>query len=136
LLIAAAGNDGDEGEDYPGGNVDYPARYSSVIAVAATDINDGRPAWSSYGPEVELAAPGVGVKSTWLDDGYATLDGTSMATPHVTGTAALILAKNPTLTNEDVRNILKTTAEDLGAEGFDIYYGYGLVDAEEATLSS
>lgn len=136
LLIAAAGNDGDEGEDYPGGNVDYPARYSSVIAVAATDINDGMPAWSSYGPEVELAAPGVGVKSTWLDDGYATLDGTSMATPHVTGTAALILAKNPTLTNEDARNILQTTAEDLGEEGFDVYYGYGLVDAEKATLSS
>jgi subtilisin family serine protease len=101
--------------------------------VAATDINNTRASWSSDGPEVELAAPGVGINSTWKGGGYATKSGTSMASPHVAGTVSLVLAANPDLTPDQVRAKLQTTARDLGAAGFDNYYGYGLVDAYAAT---
>jgi subtilisin len=117
LLVAAAGNDG--------GAVDYPGAYSSVIAVAATDVNDARASWSSYGPEVLLAAPGVSVLSTWKGGGYKTISGTSMAAPHVTGTLALNLSAN-----------LAASADDLPPTGYDVYTGYGLVDAEEAVTGS
>jgi subtilisin len=117
LLVAAAGNDG--------GAVDYPGAYSSVIAVAATDINDARASWSSYGPEVLLAAPGVSVLSTWKGGGYKTISGTSMAAPHVTGTLALNLSAN-----------LAASADDLPPAGYDYYTGYGLVDAGEAATGT
>lgn len=129
VVVAAAGNDGDTSVD---NDVDYPARYSSVIAVAATNSSNVRASWSSDGPEVELAAPGVSIFSTYKGNSYATLSGTSMASPHVAGTAALILANNPTFTPAEVRTILHNTADDLGAAGIDNYYGYGLVDAEES----
>ncbi|MEA2053325.1 MAG: S8 family serine peptidase [Euryarchaeota archaeon] len=126
LLVAAAGNDGYSSGK--GNTVDYPARYSSVIAVAATDSNDIRARWSSTGPDVELAAPGVSIYSTYLGGGYATMSGTSMACPHVAGTAALVIAAG----KGDVRQYLQDTADDLGAAGKDNLYGYGLVDADEA----
>ncbi|MBI4744777.1 MAG: S8 family peptidase [Actinobacteria bacterium] len=129
VVVAAAGNDGDT---YSDDDVDYPARYSSVIAVAATNSSNIRASWSSDGPEVELAAPGVSIYSTYKGNSYATLSGTSMASPHVAGTAALILANNPVLTPAEVRTILQNTADDLGVAGIDNYYGYGLVDAEES----
>ena len=129
VVVAAAGNSGGTS---PADTVNYPARYSSVIAVAATDSTDVRPSWSSEGPEVELAAPGVNIYSTWPGGGYATISGTSMATPHVAGTAALVLKAQPGLTPSQVRALLKTTADDLGAPGFDNYYGNGLVDAQQA----
>jgi len=131
FLVAAAGNSGS-------GSVLYPAKYGSVIAVAATDSTDKRASFSSFGSQVELAAPGVGIYSTYMS-GYATLSGTSMATPHVAGVAALVFASDRA-TNDDgkygianeVRIILQQTADDLGSLGKDKYYGYGLVDAEEA----
>ncbi|HLC22165.1 MAG TPA: S8 family peptidase [Candidatus Nanoarchaeia archaeon] len=123
LLVAAAGN------DY-GGAVSYPAAYSSVIAVSATDSTDALASFSSVGPEVELAAPGVSVLSTWKGGGYNTISGTSMATPHVSGVAALAIEANPTLTNVEIRALLQSTADDLGAVGRDTSFGYGLVDAE------
>lgn len=132
LVVAAAGNSGNfKGK---GDNVGYPARYSSVIAVAATDSNDKRASWSSTGPKVEISAPGVSVKSTWLGTGYNTISGTSMATPHVSGVAALIWQKNPNMSSADVRNLLDTTSQDLGAVGRDSQYGYGLVRADLAVL--
>ncbi len=123
LLVAAAGN------DY-GGSVSYPAAYDSVIAVSATTSTDALASFSNVGPEVELAAPGVDVLSTWKGGSYATLSGTSMATPHVSGVAALAIEANPLLSNVEVRALLQNTADDLGAAGRDSYYGYGLVDAE------
>ena len=130
LLVAAAGNDG-----HPtgrGNTVDFPAAYGSVIAVAATDRNDVRAPWSSTGRAVELAAPGVGVNSTWLGGGYAIKDGTSMSCPHVSGTAALVMVTYPSWTNREVREQLQRTADDLGRAGMDTWYGHGLVDADEA----
>jgi len=122
VLVAASGNDGS--------SVDYPAAYDSVIAVSATDISDGIASFSDYGLEVELSAPGVSIYSTYMGGGYATGSGTSMAAPHVAGTAALVIASD--ITYESVRKQLQTTAEDLGDAGWDQYYGYGLVDADEA----
>jgi subtilisin family serine protease len=130
ILVAAAGNSGNP--PGRGDNVGYPAAYDSVIAVAATDQSDGRARWSSTGSELELSAPGVNIYSTYLNNDYETLSGTSMASPHVAGTAALVWAKNPTWSNDAVRTQLQNTADDLGATGVDSKYGYGLVDADEA----
>jgi len=125
LLVAAAGNDG---TDMPF----YPAAYEEVIAVTATDSNDQRPWWSNYGEyDVEIAAPGVDILST-VPWGYATKSGTSMATPHVSGVAALVLSVNPNATTYRVRYWLRLTADDLGDSGYDIYYGYGRVNARKA----
>jgi len=132
LIVAAAGNSGNPAGR--GNNVEYPARYDSVIAVAATDSSDNRASFSSTGDQVELAAPGVNVNSTWLtwlEDGYHVGNGTSMASPHVAGTAALVIASGVT-SNVEVRQILQDTADDLGATGRDPQYGFGLVDAAEA----
>jgi len=126
LNICAAGNNGNPSGR--GDNVIYPARYASCIAVAATDQDDKRARFSSTGPDVELAAPGVDILSTYIGGGYATGDGTSMAAPHVAGTAALAIAAGIT----DVRGALVSTADDLGDSGWDTKYGYGLVDADEA----
>jgi len=79
-----------------------------------------------------LAAPGVSIRSTYKGSAYTTKTGTSMATPHVSGTAALVWARSPSLTNVQVRAILQQTAEDLGPAGRDTVYGYGLVRAGEA----
>ena len=130
IVVAAAGNSGNR--PGAGDNINYPAKYDSVIAVAATDQNDSRAKWSSTGLAAELSAPGVNIYSTYLNNGYATASGTSMACPHVSGTVALVKAANSSMTNVQVRERLQITADDLGATGWDEKYGYGLVDAEEA----
>jgi len=129
LLVAAAGNSGNP--PGKGDNVIEPATYDSVIAVAATNKDDGRATWSSTGSDLELSAPGVDINSTLLGGGYGEKDGTSMASPHVAGVAALVIAGEG-LSNVEVRTRLQVTADDLGAAGKDSQYGYGLVDADEA----
>lgn len=134
LVVAAAGNSG--------GSVSYPAAYPEAVAVAAVDSLNNAPYWSSRGPEVDVAAPGVSIYSTYKGTGYATLSGTSMATPHVTGAAALMFGKPVDLaydTNSDgiwqpdeLQSKLQATATDLGAGGFDYIYGYGLINALKA----
>lgn len=126
LSVAAAGNSDLWG--LIGDTVEWPARYESVIAVGATDNTDYLAYFSSTGPQVELAAPGVNIRSTLRGGGYGTMSGTSMATPHVTGTAALVIAAGWS----DVRARLASTADDLGLTGRDTWYGYGLVDADKA----
>jgi subtilisin family serine protease len=129
VLVAAAGNEGYYTPDL------YPAGYSSVMAISATNSSDNLPWWSNYGNEIELAAPGVSIYSCYMGGGYAYMSGTSMACPHVSGTAALVIEIHPMWSNKTVRAILWKTAEDLGYPGWDIYYGYGLVDAEAAVLA-
>lgn len=130
LLVASAGNSGKPGGN--GDNVSYPARYESVIAVAATDETDRRASFSSTGPAVELAAPGVRIISTYLNSGYASANGTSMASPHVAGVAALAWANNPHLTNAQLRQRLQNTATSLGRGE---HFGYGLVNAAAAVAT-
>ncbi|MBI2830552.1 MAG: S8 family peptidase [Chloroflexi bacterium] len=133
VLVAAAGNLG------PGDStVIFPAALPEVIAVSATDSSDALVFFSSRGPEVELAAPGVNILSTLPGDVLGAFSGTSMAAPHVTGTAALIIesgirdANNNGRINDEVRSRLQRTADDLGDKGRDNLFGFGLVDAEEA----
>ena len=138
LHVAAAGNSGNC--TGTGDTVIYPAKYASVIAVAAIDNTDTVACFSSHGPKVELAAPGVAVTSTVPGGGYNTFNGTSMATPHVSGVAALVLSQGVTdhngngRLNDELRNILTLTAQDLGAAGRDTRYGFGLVDAPAAII--
>jgi len=136
LLVAAAGNSGNcKGS---GDNVLFPARLDKPIPVAATQRNDARPCFSSTGPSLAvdgLAAPGVSIESPWFG-GYRTWSGTSASTPHVSGVAALVLSKNGTLTNADVKGLLLRNAQDLGAAGADSQYGWGLVRADKATLAA
>jgi minor extracellular protease Epr len=128
VLVAAAGNSGPRAN-----TIGYPAKYSSVIAVGATDSNDAVASWSSRGPELSVTAPGVSIYSTYKGGVYATMSGTSMACPHVTGTVALILAK-AAHTPVEVRDILQKTAVDLGTPGRDSSYGYGRIDAYAASV--
>ena len=125
VIVAAAGN-GD------GNYVSYPAAYDSVIAVTAIEQNDSIACFSNIGPEIELAAPGGSILSTYMGNQYATLSGTSMATPHVSGVVALLLSADSGLEPAEVRELLAATATDLGEEGKDNYYGYGLVNASAA----
>lgn len=101
LLVVAAGNSGSSSPT-------YPAYYTNCIAVAATDSNDRLASFSQWGSWVDIAAPGVGIYSTYRRNTYRTLDGTSMACPHVAGAAALVWSHAPYLTNQQVRTILET----------------------------
>lgn len=125
LLVAAAGNDGPCTDC-----VGYPAAYDTVVAVSATDDNDDLADFSSTGPEVELAAPGVDVLSTVPVDDYEYFDGTSMACPHVSGAGGQLMANG--YSNTEARQRLQDTAEDIGLA--DNEQGYGLLDAEAAVL--
>jgi thermitase len=136
LVIAAAGNDNTNVKS-------YPAAYDEVVAVAATDESDGKAGFSNWGDWIELAAPGVNIYSTMPTYpvtlnymyGYAMnydfLSGTSMACPHVSGEAALLWSRYPNRTRDWVRLWLRYTADDLGDPGFDVYYGYGRVNARK-----
>ena len=127
LVVASAGNSGKRSISQD--NVGYPAKYESVIAVAATDINNNRASFSSTGPAVEVAAPGVSVRSTYLNGGYATMSGTSMAAPHVSGHLALMLEAFPGKTVSEIRTLLQYYVLDLGTVGRDWAYGYGLIQS-------
>lgn len=125
LAVAAAGNSGQTRRPY----VANPARCPSFMAVAAVDSRRRRAAFSSYGPQVEIAAPGVGVWSTTNNGAYGRKSGTSMAAPHVAGVAALNKSRRPYLSGSFIRSRMKSTANDLGTPGRDPFYGYGLVNA-------
>jgi subtilisin len=126
LHIASAGNSGPPTSSNPN-PCGYPARYASVVAVAATTSTDTLASFSSVCAEVELAAPGVGILSTVRTGGYEAWSGTSMASPHVAGSAAVVWAADTTKTAAQVRNLLTSTALDLGTAGRDSSFGFGLV---------
>lgn len=127
LVVAAAGNSGTKGKQ---NTIGYPAKYASVMAVGAVDSNNARASFSSVGSELEVMAPGVNILSSVPGNNYASYNGTSMASPHVAGAAALIMAGNPGLTNVQVRQKLVNTAKPLG-DAF--YYGKGVIDVYAAT---
>jgi len=153
LVVTSAGNDFESGND-----IQYPAAYTNTFAVAATDYQEERSYFSSTGSFVDIAAPGGDTSVDLNGDGFADgilqqtfrnnsdtgisdfsywfYQGTSMAAPHVSALAALILSVDNSLSPTQVRDIIETTAEDKGATGRDNEYGYGLIDAFAALQSA
>lgn len=137
IVVCAAGNEGSREAQAAGlDTVGYPARYAAeglCIAVSAIDAGMNLADFSSTGPEVTFAAPGVEVTSTWLRRGYATLDGTSFSTPIISGVCALAIGKHrklggatPIQDLDDMVEHLKKISRDLGAVGKDNFFGYGM----------
>ena len=126
-VVAAAGNSG---------GLENVAAHDSILAVSATDEGDARATFSSYGPYVDVSAPGVNIYSAWSGGGYGNYWGTSFSSPIVAATAALVMSANSKLTPADIDKILKSTALDLGSVGYDQYFGYGRVDAAKAVAAA
>jgi thermitase len=130
VVIAAAGNNGNSSSF-------YPAYYPNCIAVAATDANDALAPWSNRGDWVDVAAPGVSVYSTMTNGGYWYMSGTSMASPHVAGLAALVFTtvsdtNGDGKLNDEVRSRIEATCDDIGVTGI----GHGRIDAARAVSSA
>ena len=123
VLVVSAGNSG---------SLLNHAPSDSILVASATNSSDVRPSWSSYGPYVDIAAPGVSIFTTARGGGYSNVSGTSFSSPIVAATAALMLSANSNLTPTDVDNIIMSTALDIGTPGFDDFYGAGRVDAAAA----
>lgn len=130
IIVGSAGNDQEELPLHTH-TVNYPAKYESVIAVAAVNASNVRGFFSSVGAEVEVAAPGVDIVSTYLNEnginGYAIASGTSQAAPHVTGMIALLKQKYPYMSNTQLRKEIGKYAVDIGSPGRDDEFGYGSV---------
>ncbi len=125
LLVVASGNDGQEG-------VNCPGAYEQAIAVGSTTATDTRSYFSNFGPQLDIVAPGSSIYSTYFFGGYTTMSGTSMATPHVAGLAALLWSFAPALNAAEVSSYIQSTADDLGPAGWDQYFGYGRINAKKA----
>jgi serine protease len=125
MLVAAAGNAGNS-------SLSYPASYDAVMSVAAVDSSKNVASFSQFNSQVEIAGPGVAVNSTWNNGGYNSISGTSMATPHVSGVAALVWSYHQACSNEQIRAAMNATAEDRGASGRDNFYGHGIAKALDA----
>ncbi len=120
-MIAATGNSN--------AAVAWPARWDETIAVAASNRFDARWTSSNFGPEVDVTAPGESIYSLAPNGLYGTRTGTSMSTPHVAGTVALMRAVYPTMNSTSIRAALMATARDIGTAGFDNYTGAGVINA-------
>ena len=110
----------------------YPAQYDSVLGIGATDKLDTIAPFSNTGKGVDLVAPGVGILSTYRDNRYRELSGTSQACPHVAGVAALLKSYRKELSNEQLKMVLLGTADPLGMGEPDEVYGRGLLNATGA----
>ncbi|MBK8915682.1 MAG: S8 family serine peptidase [Phycisphaerales bacterium] len=128
LSIAAAGNQATA--------VAYPGRFPGCMAISATDRNDAIYAVSNFGPEIDICAPGREIWSTRNGNGYGFSTGTSMAAPHVSGVASLIMGYNRMLSHDQVVAVLRTSSQDLGPAGFDNVFGWGRLDATAALLAA
>lgn len=145
VVVAASGNTGRQG-------VQYPARYGNCIAVGTTRFDGRRPRYGTYGSGLDLCAPGGDTSVDQNGDGYKDgilqqtfasgspttfgyyfFQGTSMASPHVAGIAALVAARYGSWSNAQIRSRLEASCRDLGSAGYDTTYGYGLLSAEIAT---
>lgn len=112
------------GNNY-GGGCSYPATYPTVVAVSATTRNDTLASFSAQGPNVEISAPGDDITSTMPGQSQGSMSGTSMASPHIAGTAGLLLSVNPGLDRDALLFAITSTADDLGAAGWDPQFGEG-----------
>lgn len=143
IMVASTGNENAEG-------ILYPAAYENVIAVGATGYTDERAPYSNYGEGIDVVAPGGDLATTFQIEGYGAYpagiyqevdipddanpaafygyEGTSMAAPHVSALAALLLSRNPMLTRDQVYDRITSQAQDLGEPGYDTQYGYGLIN--------
>ena len=151
VVMAAAGNSNLDAMNF------FPANDPNAITVAASDQNDQKCYFSNYGPKIDVSAPGgngqgnvynilsllvpnsyiATNRSQYIVGGkYLRLAGTSMACPHAVGVVALILVHNPNFTPEDVRQILRATADDIGTPGFDLLTGFGRVNAYKAVQAN
>ena len=132
-MVAAAGNNAGSGLTFDD-DVLYPAHYDHVIAVGATDNTNTRASFSNYGSTLDVMAPGVNILSTYYsaNNSYAYMSGTSMATPFVAGVAAILAGITGGNTPDEIDQVLKDTALDLGTAGRDNNYGYGLVQLDAA----
>jgi subtilisin family serine protease len=132
VFVAAAGNASIDASNF------FPANSPEAITVSASDAFDNFASFSDFGPKIDVSGPGVDVLSLQASGtslgpvvvpGYCRLSGTSMATPHVTGVAALILSQNPGYSPEQVRQVIRSSATDVGPAGYDLSFGYGRVNA-------
>jgi serine protease len=148
-IVCAAGNAGTS-------TPQYPAAYEQCISVSATRYDDTKPSYSSYGSTIDICAPGGDIEVDQNGDGYGDgvlqqtftegdptdfgywfYEGTSMASPHAAGAAAIVIAAGGgSMSPSQVRNILESTATDLGASGWDQYYGHGKVNVYAAALEA
>ena len=132
LVVASSGNDGMSGAPDAA-----PANCDGVLGVGATDARDRPGRFSSFGPTVDVSAPGVAIVSTTIDPktgkhGYGAMQGTSMAAPHVAGLAALLKSRHPAWTPAQVADRITRTSDDLGVGGRDDFFGAGRINAARA----
>lgn len=128
IVVASSGNDGEKG------SIDYPARFTQTIAVGATEKNRQIASFSNQGKGINIYAPGNKIYSTWLNNGFNTISGTSMATSHVSGTIALLLSIRSGLTTNKIKALLKRTALPLKTKTRNST-STGIVNAYKATQS-
>ncbi|GAF66315.1 putative extracellular serine protease [Bacillus sp. TS-2] len=128
VIVVASGNDNVE-------DPMYPAQYSEVLTVAAVDQNKNRAFFSNYGNHVDISAPGEHIPSLFINNEYTVMSGTSMASPHVAGLAGLVRSLRPDLSNQEVYDVITSSADDLGTKGKDAYYGHGQINIEKALQS-
>ena len=128
IHFAAAGN-------FSSNVITYPSSIPVVNAIAALQRNGNKASFSNYGTGLDFSAPGQDIYTTSRGSDYATVSGTSFASPYSAGVAALILSQNPGLTSAQVEDIMKCTSKDRGTTGYDVIYGWGMVNAENALLN-
>ena len=127
ILVASVGNSGNT-------SILYPAKYPQVIAVGAVDSTNNRAGTSNYGPELDMVAPGVSIYSSVIG-GYDYKSGTSMAAPFVSGLAAILRGYSADYSPDTIAWAIQSTALDLGAPGWDEFYGFGLIQVDRAIYS-
>ena len=127
LVVNSAGNTG---------ALDATSANAALISVSATDGNDLRASWSSFGDYVDVSAPGAGIWTTTRGGGYAAVSGTSFSSPVTAGVVALMMSANPALKPTEIESILKSTSVDLGAAGADREFGAGRINAAAAVLKA
>ena len=127
VTVGAAGNDS--------ANLTF-ASTTTMVTAAATDSSNNHTSWSNYGNLVSIAAPGVGIYTTTNGGGYGAPSGTSFSSPIVAGVVAQMKSARPDLSSTTIQSLLFSSATDLGTAGWDMYYGWGLVNAAAAVQAA